>query len=328
MMKTNRIVMTAVTAALAMLANNAGAAIIATYNLAGAAGGEASSAAPTISGNVTATSITRGAGLTANAGGNSFNSANFATTFDATKYVQLGIAPTAGNSLTLNNLFFNTQRSNTGPATVEIRSSLDGYATTIATISPPASLAAQSVALPAAFSSLSSGVTFRLFGYSASGTSGTFRIAQNASNSTSPNAFSFDGSTAAVSTNAAPAVQPVGTTTVTFGSVVSAGAPFSVQVTATDANAADILTLAVGTLPAGVSGVTVTPNAGAVSPATFTVAGTVDYSTNQTTVMIPFTVSDGQGGSAPGSFALAVVPEPASLFALCGVASIAIRRRK
>lgn len=328
MKKMNCFVMTAVTMSLALLASNAGAATLATYNLAGAAGSETSSAAATILGNVTATPITRGSGLSANAGGNSFNSANFATTFDANKYVQLGIAPTAGNSLTLNNLFFNTQRSNTGPATIEIRSSLDGYATIVSTILPAASLAAQSVALPAAFSSLSTGVTFRLFGYGASGTAGTFRLAQNAGNSASPNAFSFDGSTAVVSSNAAPVVQPTGTTTVTFGSVVTSGAPFSVQVTATDTNATDVLKLAVGALPAGVGGVTVTPTAGSVSPATFTVAGTLDYSTNQTTVTIPFTVTDGQGGSTPGTFALAVVPEPTSLAALGGVVASLIRRRK
>lgn len=182
----------AILAASAITANSQ-AAILATYDLTGAAGTQASNNATSKDAGVAATAITRGSGLTGNAGNNSLNSAGFGASFDANDYVQVGIAPVAGGTLNLDNLFFNTQRSNTGPATIEVRSSLDNYGSAITTLTPPSAATAQAVALPGTFDALTSGVTFRLYGYGASSASGTFRLTQLAS-AANPNAFSFDGS--------------------------------------------------------------------------------------------------------------------------------------
>lgn len=132
---------------------------------------------------------------------------------------------------------------------------------------------------------------------------------------------------AAGTVNTAPVVLPTAPTPVVFGAIVSNGAPFSVTVNTTDANAADVLSLALGALPAGITGTAVA--GGGTSPESFTITGTVAYSLNKTTVTIPFTVSDGAGGSTQGSFNLVVTPEPASLAALAGAAGLGlIRRRK
>jgi hypothetical protein len=128
--------------------------------------------------------------------------------------------------------------------------------------------------------------------------------------------------------NSAPVpVGPVAPTPVVFGTVVSNGANFSVSVTVTDADAADVLALTLGSLPAGITNTQVT--GGGTTPQVFTITGNVNYSLNKSTVVIPFTVTDGVGGhTIPGSFSLIVTPEPASLAVLGGAAIMGIVRRR
>lgn len=118
-------------------------------------------------------------------------------------------------------------------------------------------------------------------------------------------------------------VAPTPPTTVTFGPVVTNGAPFSVTINASG-GPTDILSLAVGAVPAGISNIIVT--GGGPLPASFTVTGLVDYSLNKTTAIIPFTVSSSLGGSVASSFALVVIPEP-TLFAGVGLGGWLLRRR-
>jgi hypothetical protein len=125
--------------------------------------------------------------------------------------------------------------------------------------------------------------------------------------------------------NVAPIVVDPAPQAVVFGSVVSNGAPFSATIGATDINLADILSLAV-TPTAGISNIVIT--GGGTSPTNFTVTGTVDYSLNGTTVLVPYTVSDGAGGSTGGNITLVITPEPATLGALAGVGTLLLRRRK
>lgn len=120
-----------------------------------------------------------------------------------------------------------------------------------------------------------------------------------------------------------PVIAPVPDVNVVFGQIVTDGATFSVNVTATDGNQGDTLSLAVGPVP-GVSDVVVTP-ASALTPAVFTVTGRVDYSLNGTTVVVPLSVSDGLF-TATSSFRLIVTPEPGMLSLL--VASGCVRRRR
>jgi hypothetical protein len=123
-----------------------------------------------------------------------------------------------------------------------------------------------------------------------------------------------------------PTILPVAPTPVVFGSTVSNGQPFSVTIQATDPNQGSNLSLALGTLPAGITGTAV--SGGGASPATFTVTGNVAYSLNMTTVTIPITVANGLGSTTNGSFALVVTPEPASLAALASVAALGATRRR
>lgn len=54
------------------------------------------------------------------------------STYDPTKYYDFTVTPNSGNTLSLTNLVFDAQRSGTGPSSLEVRSSLDNYATAIA----------------------------------------------------------------------------------------------------------------------------------------------------------------------------------------------------
>ena len=126
--------------------------------------------------------------------------------------------------------------------------------------------------------------------------------------------------------NVAPVIVPPSqTVNVVFGAIVSSGAPFSANVTVTDANATDVLSLALGALPAGVTASV--SGATGVSPRSFTISGVVDYSNNGTDVVIPLLASDGQGGTGTGTITLHVTPEPASL-GLVGLSSLLMGRRR
>ena len=82
---------------------------------------------------VTAYAMTRGAGLTIPSATNyAFNSSGW--TGEATDYVQFGFNVTSGYQVNLSDLYFGTKVSATGPTQLFVKTSLDGYTATIATI--------------------------------------------------------------------------------------------------------------------------------------------------------------------------------------------------
>jgi hypothetical protein len=93
-------------------------------------------------------------------------------------YLEFSITPTAGHSVTVSNLVMQIRRSTTGvsgsgPNNWSLRSSLDGYATdisngTLITASTPATV----VSLGSGFMNLPAKITFRLYGYNATVSSG------------------------------------------------------------------------------------------------------------------------------------------------------------
>lgn len=97
---------------------------------------------------------------------------------NANAYLQFGLSPASGYYLVLNSVTMIIRRSNTGspqgagPNNWILRSSLDGYTTDLATGSMTYNYATFTVSLPAAFQSLSSSVTFRLYGYNTTINSG------------------------------------------------------------------------------------------------------------------------------------------------------------
>jgi len=90
---------------------------------------------------------------------------------DMNAYLQFSVNPNAGYYMVLNTVTMILRRSNTGtpsgsgPNNWSLRSSLDGYTTDLATGSMTFNYATYTATLPAAFQSLTSGVTFRLYGY-------------------------------------------------------------------------------------------------------------------------------------------------------------------
>ena len=103
---------------------------------------------------------------------------------DVNAYLQFSLAPTAGHYLVLNTVKLVQRRSNTGtpmgsgPTSWSIRSSLDNYATDITTGTQTYDYVTYTVTLPAAFQSIGTGVTFRVYGYNTtvSGSGGISRF--------------------------------------------------------------------------------------------------------------------------------------------------------
>lgn len=123
--------------------------------------------------------LTRGSGLTAASAANRFSASNFGTALDTTKYFAFTVAPVDGSTLTFTSITGNYQVSATGPTTYALRSSLDGFATDITT----GSLARTAVATAfnfdvsgAAFSAITTPITFELFEYGGTSLTGTSSI--------------------------------------------------------------------------------------------------------------------------------------------------------
>jgi trimeric autotransporter adhesin len=105
------------------------------------------------------------------------NASGFATTFNAAEgYMEFSIAPNVSFALNLTQLTFDERRSNTGPTNWAIRSSRDNFAADIATGLNGTTFASETVTLNSTFQNVQAGITFRLYGYGASGTAGTLRI--------------------------------------------------------------------------------------------------------------------------------------------------------
>jgi hypothetical protein len=101
-----------------------------------------------------------------------------AGSIDLNAYLEFSITPAAGHTLTVSNLVMQIRRSTTGssgagPNTWSLRSSLDGYTTDISSgILTTNSVPATIVSLGAAFINLPAKITFRLYGYNATVSSG------------------------------------------------------------------------------------------------------------------------------------------------------------
>lgn len=83
-----------------------------------------------------ASSISRGAGLTASGNGGRFNATNWALTSIANavsgdKYMEFTITPNGGQQFSVSSIYIQLQRSGTGPSAVALRSSVDSYATNL-----------------------------------------------------------------------------------------------------------------------------------------------------------------------------------------------------
>jgi len=139
----------------------------------------------------TFTPFVRGAGINPAAQtNNAINSNSFtvgATLADAiinNEYYSFSVTPLNGNRVSLSSFVFGTQRSNTGPASIVFRSSVDGFASDIATAIAPTSNAIQTATLTsnANTQNLTGTTEIRLYAYGATNVGGTLRIGANAAN--------------------------------------------------------------------------------------------------------------------------------------------------
>ncbi|MBX0292031.1 T9SS type A sorting domain-containing protein [Hymenobacter sp. HSC-4F20] len=150
------------------------------YTFTGATGSEATfpvDAQPT---NATFSPASRGTGVTPSAGSNAFVATDWSTgAVDAADYFSFSVTPSAGYTLRLDSLRFDERRSGTGIRDWAVRSSLDNFATDIVTVNVPDDTNTRTnrkIVLPAAFASLASAVEFRIYGYNAEATAGSWRV--------------------------------------------------------------------------------------------------------------------------------------------------------
>ena len=169
------------TAALLLISASAFAQpnLLGKYRFVGATGDQATTAATQVSSGVSFSPLSR-TGVNPNIGGGAFNSANWpqGSAPDQTKYVGFTITPAPGFSVLIDSAVFFFRRSNSGPANLELRTSLDNYATAQGIYAPPTGLISQkeisSPSLP-----LSSATSVRLLGYGATSAAGTFRLSDS-----------------------------------------------------------------------------------------------------------------------------------------------------
>lgn len=154
------------------------------WDFSGNAGNEVTASATTTATGVETTLpsgiISRGADLSAAGNADRFNAQSWSIDasvgLSGADYMVFSIVPDAGFALTLTSIDFNWARSGTGPDELVFTSSLDSHNAIIGTAFTGLGTtnSGLSLALPAAtFSNLTSTVTFRVYGYSATATGGS-----------------------------------------------------------------------------------------------------------------------------------------------------------
>ncbi len=135
---------------------------------------------------LTVSGIGRGTGIGGTNADDRYNANSWNTSaLDANAYFTFSLTPNAGNSLNFTNFAYTGQASGTGPTVFAFRSSLDAF---VADIGATTATGATVSLSGGSFQNLSSATEFRLYGWGASGSTGTFSV----------NEFTFNGSITAV----------------------------------------------------------------------------------------------------------------------------------
>lgn len=159
-------------------------ATVATYDFRNTPGNQASNAGTSSSSFVNVGNLTRGAGLGTSAASSSFNSTGFSTAstlaLSDNDYVGFTLSGKDGGRLTLGSLVYSERRQSNGPTKFAVLTSLDNFTGTLFKYEYALSDDAYhrtTVSLDAAlFTNLASAVTFRIYGWGASNTSGGWRL--------------------------------------------------------------------------------------------------------------------------------------------------------
>jgi len=160
---------------------SANAIPLVTYTFTGSAGSEPSFAPEAQPANANASSMSRGTGLTPTSAVGAFSSSGWTlgSILDVNDYYTFSVSPDFGFGLTLTQLILDERRSSTGIRGWSVRSSLDSFASDLATFSvndDELIRSGQTINLSTLPANLTSLVEFRIYGYSAESSGGTWRI--------------------------------------------------------------------------------------------------------------------------------------------------------
>lgn len=127
-----------------------------------------------VNANITVSGIGRGSGITGTNANDRYNANSWNTaSLDNTAYFEFTLTPNSGYQINFINFIYTGQASGTGPTNVAFRSSVDGFTANIGT--PTISGTTLSLAA-AAYQNITSSITFRIYGWGASASGGTFSI--------------------------------------------------------------------------------------------------------------------------------------------------------
>lgn len=140
--------------------------------------------------NIIASGIGRGTGITSNAGTDRYSAKGWTLGAipDVNDYFTFTLRPNPGYELNFTSFVYTGQISASGPGSFAFRSSVDSFTTDIGSPAATGSIINLSAA---EYQHLTDPVEFRLYGYSATGNTGTFSV----------NDYTFNG-------NAAPTPEP------------------------------------------------------------------------------------------------------------------------
>jgi len=184
------------------------------------------------------TNLVLGPGITGAANGNRFGGNNWWNSGNSTNstlaeavagndYIQFIVTPNSGFSFTPTSFVFNWDHSASGPNSVTLRSSVDGFTANLGSVTGmPASISVGNTINITGLTAITTATTFRLYGYGGTATGGTggFDVASNVVN------VQLNGSTASTSSATKLAITAINPASPTVN------APFSVTVQSQDAS--------------------------------------------------------------------------------------------
>lgn len=123
---------------------------------------------------LSASGISRGAGIAGEAGPNSYNASGWGSpSMNPNDYFEFTLSPDAGYDMDFTYFSYNSQASAAGPLNFSVRSSLDGFTTDLG---PGAPTSATIDLTGPGFQNISTPITFRIYAWGAPLESGTFSI--------------------------------------------------------------------------------------------------------------------------------------------------------
>lgn len=161
--------------------------ILTAWDFDGNGGSEATVTAGTFATNVSVSApsgvISRGSGINPATNSNRFNANEWITTagdnsnqsyaITNNKYMEWSIAPASGYKLNIDSVVFNWQRSDTGPDSLTMRSNQDAYTADLYTTLGIGNSSTRLKAVLSGIVNVQGTLTFRLYGYGATGTTGS-----------------------------------------------------------------------------------------------------------------------------------------------------------